>query len=401
LFEFVYNVNQVYSFKAAHWVWDYSLGFIKRGLVGEIMEIAFGSFAKKYSTIEIASTIVCLAAYLSYILFSAHVARMRPYLITVGVAITGAILTPALPSFAHDLGRFDQMNFIIFVIVCFIIVNASLAVSCFALAILPSIAILVHEAFLVLQFPTLIGIAFLRFYGVEAMPARVVIPRMLLASTIPISTLIIIITVGSAPVEKSVWIDHWLSQAPFTWDQVETSFTIHYTSLSENIAITKSYGVISAFVGSFITLILFSYVAFTILADLLNEWAILPNVNAIYVLLLGLYSPLLMYLVGMDFMRWAHIIVINVVMSLLSLIRIVQPEVDNPVEVNATKADALQNYKGKSYFHPILFSIAYVYLMFPQASGEDVIRPFPVPFACIMQSLDVNLTMPEEITCMK
>jgi len=55
----------------------------------------------------------------------------------------------------------------------------------------------------------------------------------------------------------------------------------------------------------------------------------------------------------------------------------------------------------RGFIYPILFSIAYVYLMFPLASGEEKIRPFPESFACMINFLDMHLMMPEGLRCME
>src|SRR5690606_25069187 len=93
--QFINNFQELPIYNATHWVWDYSTGFIKRGLPGEIMERLFGPAANRFDVISTVATGVLLVIAFLYLMLCHLVMHRSSKPVVALVAFAGAVLAPA------------------------------------------------------------------------------------------------------------------------------------------------------------------------------------------------------------------------------------------------------------------------------------------------------------------
>jgi hypothetical protein len=386
--QFMYNIEAINSFKTMHWVWDYSLGFIKRGLPGAATEWLLGDNANSYTNIRRFSTWTLIVLYASYALFSAAVVRSRPGFYTVMVAISGAALQPAFPNLAYDFGRPDHINLILMIIACFAIISARIFVSCLAIIVCGFTATLVHEAFLVTHFPLILLLFLLRLRSIEGLRNRNLLIVMSMVSFPTLSAFAAVWLFGAAPISQPEWNAHWNAQAPIIDRLSEYALTIHYISIFESISLTLSDFSRTRIFFSLLTLSIIFLLAALIWKHLipkLNSWG-KP------LCFLMAFTPMLMFLLGVDYLRWVSVITINILIGTLCLMRLAP---DSPIRRHSiTNFDQLIACDGRRTLHSIILAFGYIYLIFPQSSG--IINPrLPERFQSVYGIVLSQTTVPD------
>jgi len=148
---------------ATHWLFSYfDFGFIKRGLAGTIMEVFGKNIKNNFYYIFFISNLIFLI--LTYLIFSTwNLLKNNKYLIFFFLII---ITSPSTISFfLSDVGRFDQINYIIFMLLFFHLLKYRNNYNFYYVVLLNIFAALIHEGYFLLQFP--IFFSFLIFLYIE------------------------------------------------------------------------------------------------------------------------------------------------------------------------------------------------------------------------------------------
>jgi hypothetical protein len=155
-------VGTISRWKLTHWLFSYELGFVKRGLVGTVLQaVSPGGVVTAESVVEISLAIAALFAFglgaLAFPLF-AETGRQRSLLIALV-----ALLAPGIGYVLADLGRFDILNLLL--CLASILVARRTGRFPFAMFLVVScVLVLIHEAALALAVPTLF-VAYLHANG--------------------------------------------------------------------------------------------------------------------------------------------------------------------------------------------------------------------------------------------
>ena len=152
----------VSRWKLTHWLFSYELGFVKRGLVGTLLQavlpggVVTAEAVVVVSLVTAAAFLIALGA-LALPLF-ADEARWRSSLIALA-----ALLAPGVGYVVSDLGRFDVLNLTL----CLLAILVARRLGRFPAALFVAVAcltVLIHEAALVLAVPMLF-VAYLHVNG--------------------------------------------------------------------------------------------------------------------------------------------------------------------------------------------------------------------------------------------
>jgi hypothetical protein len=155
-------LGTITRWKLTHWLFSYELGFVKRGLVGTLLQAGMPAGVVTVEAVVVVSLII-VAVFLFALgalalpLF-AEEGRQRSALVALA-----ALLAPGIGYLLSDLGRFDVLNLGL----CLLAILVARRMGRFPAALFLPVScllMLIHEAALVLSFPTLL-VAYLHANG--------------------------------------------------------------------------------------------------------------------------------------------------------------------------------------------------------------------------------------------
>lgn len=395
-FQFLNSADRIGIFKASHWVFDYSLGFVRRGLVGAVTEAIFGSVANSYAFIEWAAIALCAACFLGYAAAAAWIASARPSAVAIGAALAGALLAPALPAFAYDLGRFEQVNFLLLLGALLVVAKGPPAAVAAAVALAGSAALFVHEGFLVLQFPMLLGLALLRLVGRDGMAPGAALLRVLLpACAVVLAAFLLVWGMGGTSTDPTTWRAHWVAQAPFiTLEPDNDAVHVHGRSVVENLRWTLANLTLQRLALAGVVLLCGVYAGGVLWFGLCRQALgagrrpVLPAI-----VFLSFLSPAIMVPIGLDTMRWAGIVVLNTVLGVLFLVHLF-PDRRFDLRFLRVGGRGRSGPDRRAMLRTALLALAVSVLLFPQATGVVGMRRLTEPVACMVGTPRIPSSMP-------
>ena len=160
----IYTLSGLNEHRATHWLTNFqNYGFIKRSLVGTVYHFIFGN-PPSYFNILVISYFVLISKIIIILYFSIDLLK-RFYSNSNFVFVILFFTTPYFINFyLTDIGRLDQINNLILLMITIIILknklNYFLSIT---IGLLCVIGILVHEAFILIQIPYLIFIILMDF----------------------------------------------------------------------------------------------------------------------------------------------------------------------------------------------------------------------------------------------
>jgi hypothetical protein len=370
--QFVNNVGSMEPYKFFHWLWSYDLGFIKRGLAGTILELFGYGRENIYSKVVIASEILLLVAYLTYAVLACTVVWKKPEWPVFCVALSGAVLQPALPALSFDFGRLDQINLAIYFICCLAMVLGGRRLAGLVLAAGCSVAILVHEAFLIVHLPLCVALLAVRLRTVDEFPLRRIALFLCAVFAVPALTFGAVWFAGAAPVPKDVWVEYWTKKAGFSDNLTLYALNLHYWGLLDSIRATLADLSIARSFFALATIISAVGIAIPVWQRFLPQrlwW----EKTACFAAAL---SPILMFALGIDYLRWSSLIVTNLLVATLTLLGL---GATSPV---ATRRSSQQiSRQPRTIWSVLLPGLFYIFLAFPQSTGVANYR-IPDEFRC-------------------
>lgn len=303
--------NSVFS--EMHWtVFTYEFGFIKRGLIGEILSIVFDKPGR--GTVIALSSCVMAAAVsaLSFLYLRpyAHANKNNvPHIWLFGILALSHFSTIQFTIF--DTGRFDQFG-ILFMTLSIVVIEhfKGLKVTA-AIIILSALGILIHEAYFLMFFPLVF------FYWVFRDEKKT---DKLAALALIMALVLYVGLYGNLKhtISRQDYLAHcasnygpWISEQP-VW--------ILYTTTLQHIRVTTQNFGLAVFYKAhaiwFIALLPSLLIVQKMIRLLYTTLAVTKDegehTGIIVLLFLSPFSPLILYFLGVDFGRWLSICVINV-----------------------------------------------------------------------------------------
>lgn len=141
------------GFAEAHWLLDYQFGFIRRGLIGSICSLFSQAFNVQMSpaAISVLSTIslYCMSLAFLFVFFRmVHLHQNKIDTTMLGVIFASS---PFIVLNAHYFGYFDTVLYVLTIGSVMMVLKRRLLLS----AIISSLAILIHESYLVIGIPVI------------------------------------------------------------------------------------------------------------------------------------------------------------------------------------------------------------------------------------------------------
>jgi len=336
------------------WKWDYSLGVIRRGFVGFVLH-PFIPDPTPTMVLRVA-IFIFLFCLVFYSIFSAIVIYKRPYLETLAIASLGVVLAPALPSFASSLGRLDQVNFLILVTCCLLIFYGGRIIP-FIISVISSIAVLIHEGFLVVHFPLVCSL----YLASTASKRTSIFDRGLgIIVAGPLLTLVILLRYCKPTMDIQDWIQYWHHHGPYVqYAAVGYLLANHVqmSNFSDDLGFVLEYSLLhkfSALYGIFVVLAIMP-ACFLLFRQLIKS---LPNKNIWRLAVISCFSPLTMFILGVDFIRWTSYVTTNLVLLALSICFL-----EGPLDISNVRIK-------REHLNYIIPLVTFVLFCFAMTTGE-------------------------------
>jgi hypothetical protein len=301
--------NNVFS--EMQWtVFTYEFGFIKRGLIAEILRIVFGRPDRQLVIVLSYLVVAGALCALSYL-------YLRPYTQASPETRSGLWLFAmlALSHFStlqftlYDTGRFDQFGIVCMALSIVAIehwkgLKAAGTIFCLSLA-----AVLIHEAYFLMFFPLVFSYWVFR----DKAKADKIFTFALLAAVV-----VLISLYGNLKhtISRQDYIHHlvstygsWIEEQP-VWI-LYTTTRQHMRVTTQNFGLAVFYRAHAIWFVALLPSIIIVYKMFRLLHATLSakKRGAHPAVMALF---LSPFAPLIMYLLGVDFGRWLSACVINV-----------------------------------------------------------------------------------------
>lgn len=342
------------DWRFTHWLFNYQIEFVKRGLLGEILTEL--NFYKSYANLQIIW--LCISCSLSIIYFyiisrTIHFEKTTiPFLLFSILALTSS---GTLQHFIYDFGRFDSVNLILLMVTLLIIPKINHKVLPFLIATVASIMILIHEASFFLFVPLMISYWY--FIDPKDLSQKLIVSLFIVFITFLVSTK------GKFQSEN---LNQHYTQATkeYGTNVSKSSLAVLHRDFNQNVEFTiksinqkRIFDYISFIISSLPIFILF----FVIFKSLLK----LTETNITHILLvLACFAPLALYPLGEDHFRWWSIVITNIfiIVSLL-----------------AYHSEAIYNIVAeKTYHHKKLIFTAIIFSFLLGPLGNPSAYPFTI-----------------------
>lgn len=311
--------NNVFS--EMQWtVFTYEFGFIKRGLIGEILSIVFGRPDRQVVTVlsymASAAALFALAyLYLRPYAQAASGTRARLWLFAILALSHFATLQFTL----YETGRFDHFGIVCMALSIAAIEHWKGLKAAAAIFFLSLAAVLIHEAYFLMFFP----LVFSYWVFKDENKADKTIVFLLMAAAVAYIGLY-----GNLKhtISRQDFINHlgatygsWISEQP-VWI-LYTTTAQHLRVAISNFTLPIFYKVHAIWMAALLPSIIIVCKMFRLLYAALSSPEAGKKHPALIVLLcLSPFAPLTMYLLGIDFGRWLSACVINVCIFLSLLL---------------------------------------------------------------------------------
>lgn len=307
IFTILRSIKSVSNYRLTQWLFNYQEGFLKRGLPGALLQ--WLHIPVNRESLTAISFILFALVTITFGLSIFRVYRNANYAGWAFIFFILALMNPGtLPHFAHDIGRFDGMGLILFILGLLTIEKLSSAISLPIVLAISIIMLLTHEAFFFVYLPPLL--AFWVFKGTTIYKWIWAIGAfaLLFVATYLISTHGVLRTdaeFNSLLSKKQAEIGSWVDPVSLV--------VIKSASLKENFELTLKNAGSKDKVIDHIKLLLFllvpMYLVFGSYIRRLRRS--LPNRLEVTVLFLSLFSALGLYPLGYDHFRWWALILTN------------------------------------------------------------------------------------------
>jgi len=311
------TAGRVSDWNTTHWLFDYHLEFVRRGLVGSIVAAASEPSVEQIRQLAVGALVLSSAA---LVWFTTSSLRRRPDAFATGLAILTVACPATLTQLGFDCGRFDQIDLILF-LAALVVIERGASAAPLVVASLTVVALLVHEAFLVVHVPVLIAVMAHRSDRSE----RRVDWGVVLVAAVALVVGGLVLRFGSLEaVDHETYRDALISQHALREKDVYYSTRVLYRELHENIALATRT----------LPRRIFRWEALVVAAVLAPWlWAAIAALRSLrskieparrfgfWLPVIASASPLLLAVVGSDLFRWCSLSLLNLFVVTLLLIR--------------------------------------------------------------------------------
>ena len=311
---FIFGESYLSNWKYTHYLFSYESGFVKRGLIGELISIL--PIYASYSVINIIaySSVFILCSIFILIFIKLWVKHQEHYGFFLFMLLV--LTSPAtLQHFFYDVGRFDIYIYICSTSIMYGIytfgskhyIITFFLVSCFL-----SILILIHEA----TFFTITPLVLMFWHYIDSSKKTIVLQ--IVSFMIVFLLTYLVSTKGDYTALTAE--DHVLKLQSIYGSRVSklSVDVLHNISLEENIFLTIKNGLTLDSLSNHIYFLLFSLPSFYFSLGLYHRLKEHITIK-IGMLFLSVSSPLALYPLGYDYFRWWSFTITNVILVIIFL----------------------------------------------------------------------------------
>jgi hypothetical protein len=288
-----------------HWTFDYRFGFIKRGLVGELL-----SRCGVTEIHEIASIIALFMALLAAVVLFALFLRLSKKNL-LPFALLSILHFATIQHFLYDTGRFDHFALIIIFLCILSIEKLDFKLNFTIISLLLFWGVIIHEAILIISMPLIVA------YWLLSSPKKR--PFLIFLSTIPAITMCYYL--GAYGSSSLSFENHYsiLVEQHGTWIEPRSVMVLS-RSLGENFTLVFHRLFSLEGLGRHIVLVLALSPTLLLIRRILGTQTYASLKHHLRweerLLLLSAFSPLALYPLGIDFFRWWALAITNAFISL-------------------------------------------------------------------------------------
>lgn len=311
-------------FQTTHYLFSYQDGLYSRALIGTIIKIIIPDYYGSFTVIRLFNILTTLLLSTFIVALSYRYWQVEKNLLSfllIGVFITSP---GTVQYYAHDVGRFDQIGFIIIIITSILFTYINRKYYWSILLPVSTLLVLIHEAFLLLIVPTLVALILLtHFNTIKSTTDLYKRITIILISILPALLLTItLLTVLRHHYDLEAFenlLAYYQGLVKFEISKsalmgqlmpIEEHF-ITYGIGGETSSVKKSITTILAFVA----LLPSGLIAFIIMNTNLKQLArgndFLPAKHVKIAVNLCCFSPILLFFIAHDYPRWMAAVIFN------------------------------------------------------------------------------------------
>ncbi|WP_139312426.1 hypothetical protein [Chromohalobacter japonicus] len=312
---FLNGTSYLSDWNYTHYLFNYDDGFVKRGVVGDVLKTLVGHVS--YDLVNFISYVSLGGLCFLFLLFVSkayvdHGGRLGAFLLMVFAATSPA----TLQHFAFDVGRFDLIIYIVFLLIIlsinFLAERSVYATSAVVVAGL-SLSVLVHEAALFMILP--LSLVFWNY--IDSSRKGVVFQGVVFIIIFFMTFLV------STHGEYSAlgFEDHLEALRSIYGDRVVSSslVVIHHSSLEENINRTIRLGL------SFPRLVHHGALVFFMMPFVYMMYKLYMSMRGqtglrVKIIFIASLSPLALYPLGQDHFRWWSLSITNIILAICFIV---------------------------------------------------------------------------------
>ncbi|MCK2042212.1 hypothetical protein KZO83_05875 [Chromohalobacter sp. TMW 2.2308] len=312
---FINGTSYLSNWNYTHYLFNYDDGFVKRGVVGDFLKTLVGHVS--YDFVSFVSYVSLGGLSFLFLLFFSkayigHGERFGAFLLMVFAAASPA----TLQHFAFDVGRFDLIIYMIFILIVLSInflAERSVYVT-FAIVVAGlSLSVLVHEAALFMILP--LSLVFWNY--IDSSRKGVVLQGLAFVVIFFITFLV------STHGEYSAlgFEDHLEALRSIYGDRVVSSslVVIHHSSLEENVSRTIRLGL------SFPRLVHHGALVFFMMPFMYMMYKLYMSMRGqidlkVKLIFIASLSPLALYPLGQDHFRWWSLTITNIILAICFIV---------------------------------------------------------------------------------
>lgn len=289
------------SWTASLWVIDYPNEFIKRGLIGEALWRFNSPLALSIAQIDNIARVVLYALVGVFTTLAIAVYKSKPLLLSCLL-----LASFSLQQWVYDLGRFDQINYLLLFAGLVAIFYCRLRVLSFLfITLITVLMLLIHEASALLQVPLLVSAMLMKTYA-QGHSYKLPVAYFVIA----IGVFFLVIFFGGLQLQEYHHWRNFMEQKPLDFVLHDNAMQVLNGGIVDNIRSTLER-LLSEKTGSrFLRLIILSVPAIILSAAIFKQiWADSPVFGVLLVLPVIAVLPL--FILGIDFYRWYACLLVN------------------------------------------------------------------------------------------
>lgn len=290
------------EWKATLWLVNYDLEFIKRGLIGSLLQFLNPEYFTQFNIIHSCSNITLYVLTLLFSIFVYSYYKKQGFLLSLCLLLAGF----SLQQFAYDQGRLDQINYILLFISLFLLRKNHSNLILFVVTLISCLMLFITETSALIQIPVIFSALLFSRYPREN---KIPIDIGFYVVAVAITFLFILIYGGLNVVDFDTWLLDLKKIAGFMPDPHAAE--IIHRSLIDNLSYALNRLENPKMVSRFSMIFGVSLGAIMVMIKSWQQVRAHGDSYFVFLLWLPVFSGIPLFFLGIDFFRWIACIFLN------------------------------------------------------------------------------------------